>query len=235
MDSKPVHLITTFKPARTECVRNTKDKKSGAWNPITIPRPTTIPVYNANMGGTDKQDQFGSYYEDRKRSLRWQGRLISHFMHVAAINGHIFYKENPARVGRFGMILHPTMTLLQFQTALIKSWCYPDHDYSEDEYDSAGDSSEWSDDLSSDESDEDVVVVKRPKAWWTTPEGYAFRVQERHHYPETVPNVDRKQCVLCPRKCNSRCKKCNAFLCLNDSSQERKCFEKFHTIENVFR
>ena len=39
--------------------------RAGVWEKIQVPRPTVIKAYNKCMGGTDKFDQFNSYYDQR--------------------------------------------------------------------------------------------------------------------------------------------------------------------------
>ena len=82
---------------------------------MDISRPTVIPVYNKAMGGTDKFDQFGSYYDDRKRSIKWHRRIIIHFFRASVINVHILHNSNNLPKAR-------KLTLLQAIQSIVTSW-----------------------------------------------------------------------------------------------------------------
>lgn len=90
MDNKPVHLLMTWEPYSSSVGRVEKGKKDG-YVRKTIPIPTAVQAYNASMGGTDKFDQFSSYYDDRLRTVSWKHRLFAHFFRAACINAHILF------------------------------------------------------------------------------------------------------------------------------------------------
>lgn len=93
MDKNAVHLISSFPTKVDYCKRNQKNAQ-GNFQKIQITRPTVVAAYNQIMGGTDKMDQLASYYDDRKRSVKWQHRIYNHFLRIAAINAHILYRDN---------------------------------------------------------------------------------------------------------------------------------------------
>ena len=90
MDSKPVHLLSTFPPNFAPCSRGGRTP-TGGFTVVNVPRPTVIAAYNQGMGGTDKIDQLVNYYDDRYRTLKWQMRIYMHFLHVAVVNASILY------------------------------------------------------------------------------------------------------------------------------------------------
>lgn len=113
-DSNPVHCLSTWSPLQAPARRRTVE--NGRYLDVEFPRPTVIAAYNKAMGGTDKFDQFESYYDDRYRSKTWQIRLIYHFLHAATINASIIFYHN-SKKGRMS-------ALLQFTRLLIVEWAY---------------------------------------------------------------------------------------------------------------
>ena len=97
MDSKPVHLISTWPPKYDAVKRNSKNPQTGAFEQVEIRRPTTVGDYNRGMGGTDKQDQLGVYYDQRLRTKRWPLRLVLHFLRVSLINSMILYNHGRSK------------------------------------------------------------------------------------------------------------------------------------------
>ena len=76
MDSKPVHMLSSYQPMAQECVRNTRNR-AGEYVPMVLPRPSVIEEYNHGMGGTDLFDQYMQYYSSNMRSERWQVRIFT--------------------------------------------------------------------------------------------------------------------------------------------------------------
>ena len=46
------------------------------------------------MGGTDKFDQYGSYYRTKVRAQRWSVRIYTHMFTACAINAYIVAKDD---------------------------------------------------------------------------------------------------------------------------------------------
>lgn len=92
MDKKPVHVFSSWPTKYDYCNRNSKDGQ-GNFQRIQITRPTVMAAYNQSMGCTDKMDQLCSYYDDRQRVLKWQMRIIFHFLRVSAMNAMILFKD----------------------------------------------------------------------------------------------------------------------------------------------
>lgn len=155
MDSKPVHLLHTFAPK----IQKVKQKSiiDGTYKDIKIPRPTPIEVYNKGMGGTDKFDQFSSYYDDRTRVIFWQSRIFNHFLRASAINAQILYNKK----------MKKHLTLLQYLTEIIKEWCVNDQEEGELDQDNG---------LSNKKG-------KKPKSFWN--KNLYFRISGQH-FPEYI-------------------------------------------------
>jgi len=93
-DNKPVNILSTFPSAMAECPRNTKE--GGSFKKVTIAQPSIVKTYNHAMGGTDKMDQYISYYKTAVRTRNWQQRIFTHFHHVAVVNAYILWKTRHA-------------------------------------------------------------------------------------------------------------------------------------------
>ena len=101
MDSKPVHLLSIFPPLQVAMRRL---------------QPSTIPVYNSAMCGTDLEDQNASYYDARKRVWRWQHRLSTTYP----------LSTYPKTLYHCAQLPANKMTLLKFKMQLILDWCTPE-------------------------------------------------------------------------------------------------------------
>jgi hypothetical protein len=107
-DSKPVHFLSTWPTTKYNVKRNSVDA-NGRYQPVQISRPTIIGVYNDSMDGTDKFDQWTSYYDDRFRSTTWQLRIYFHFLQASVVNAHIL----------FNLSKKTSLTLLEYRRLLI--------------------------------------------------------------------------------------------------------------------
>lgn len=74
MDNKPVNFLSPFKPSKFMVMRMLEGA-NGSWQNTPVPAPTTAPVYNNTMGGTDLTDMFSALNDTRRRLQgRWQPR-----------------------------------------------------------------------------------------------------------------------------------------------------------------
>jgi Transposase IS4 len=92
MDSKLVHMLSSYSTLEDTCVRRTKPDVAMSTQ-LTLPRPSVIGGYNQGMGGTDAMDQKLSYYRPKLRYRKWPKKLIFHIIWLAIMNSHILYKE----------------------------------------------------------------------------------------------------------------------------------------------
>jgi hypothetical protein len=90
MDIKPVLILSTWRPSLVQIQKNEK-LAGGGYRPVKVTQPSVIASYNASMGGTDLCDQLYSYYDDRTRKIKWQSRIIIHFLRIACLNAKILY------------------------------------------------------------------------------------------------------------------------------------------------
>ena len=91
-DNKPVHMLSTFPAYRTTCKRSVRNPNR-SWDTNRIfQQPTSIPIYNSAMGGTDSTDQRIAYYRPNvKCTLSWLPRTFMHIILLCCVNAYIIY------------------------------------------------------------------------------------------------------------------------------------------------
>ena len=211
MDSKPVHMLSTFAPTKAPVLRNSKDG-TGRYVELIIPRPSIIGVYNGGMGGTDAKDQVNSYYKSRHKSLKWQHVIFDHFLLCSATNAYILMRDDRTN-GKTGT----QQSTIRFMTRLIEQWC----GIKDEEIESESSSS-----ASTEESEilKNRTVRDLNSDWATRSSGF--------HYSTTVFGDNRRSCRVCSKQhSNSYCVVCRAFAC-TDGYGENNCFWRLHNLKN---
>ena len=91
-DVKVVTLMSTVYPGHSEdnVTRKARDK-SGKFQEVSIPRPVMVKMYNQNMGGVDKSDQYLAYHNVLRKTVRYWKTLLYHMVDVAVVNAFIVY------------------------------------------------------------------------------------------------------------------------------------------------
>ena len=203
MDSKPVHLLSTFPTYYSECERGQRTATRG-FARIKIPRPTVIGAYNEGMGGTDKIDQLVSYYDDRYRTVKWQMRVYLHFLHVAVVNASVLHNCTAGPDNQ--------VSLLQATRKVIEEWCGVD--------------------LPGIPVQAPVVVQINPYRRMTRSnwqDAYTIR-STGFHDPIRLSTIDRNQrgkCIVCGAKAQKKCRQCGVFLHLSNQN-DVGCWRPFH-------
>ena len=228
MDSKPVHILSTFKPKKLPKLRKGRDGR-GEYVEIALESPDNVFVYNGAMGGTDLIDQLSSYFRTTHRSVKWHHRVINHFCQVSAINAYILH-----RAANGGANTH-----LGYMTNLIKQWAgiTAEDEALSDAQDESDD--EWED--MQDEADQNpsvraprrsratlVITGKKRKA-------RAGNFEDRCrgiHVPCMVnhggANGDaRRRCRVCSKKTHFKCATCDTFVCIGYGASST-CFRALH-------
>jgi hypothetical protein len=85
----------------------------GRWYCAELDRPTVLEVYNKAVGGTDKMDQLESYCDNRARTNKWQMRIFTHFLGIAALNARVLFNDH----------LTNNVTTLSFLENLVRGLC----------------------------------------------------------------------------------------------------------------
>jgi hypothetical protein len=225
MDSKPVHMLSTFAPYQAECLRN-RATAAGGHEKAPCPQPTVIPVYNIAMPGTDMKDQMNSYYEIRKRGWKWQPRIFGHFNNCSNDNACTLYNCH--------LPVNKKLTLLQFKMRLVLDWCTPNAD---DDVDSDGD-------VDSDSSSDGQHRTTSRVPWRIAASKHLRDRDIGKHTPQKAGNTGysiedhrridgRGRCVVCDLRTPFQCQECESWLCI-DISGGKCCWSTFHG-QNDFR
>ena len=91
-DVRVVTVITTAYPGHYEHYVTRKVRKaSGQMEAVDIPRPIAVEKYNRYMGGVDKSDQFLSYHNVLRKTVRYWKTLFYHMIDIAAVNAFVLY------------------------------------------------------------------------------------------------------------------------------------------------
>lgn len=218
MDSKPVHLLSTFKPTGQTNLRKTKHSQGGCTE-TAVSAPSTIDAYNRCMGGTDRFDQLLSYYDDRSKTLSWKLRVITHFFRGSCINSMILKNLH----------LNEERTLLECFQEIIAEW-------------TGSDDCGTVDDDSSVEEQTGMPCVpmqhyqEQSKQRWM--EASEFRKSGFHSPQRAVifcqqhnisrGDPSRARCKVCGSISATVCDTCGVQLCVA-APNGSDCFRTFHT------
>lgn len=195
VDNRPVHFLSTFPPDKSIVRRNSKNK-NGNYVPLLLHGW----YYNEGMGGTDRFDQYGSYYNTSLRTRKWHIRIFTHFLQAAVINAYILY------VSKY----KASLPYIEFLDLLIGQLV----DDPKEIVDSDSESSEI-----------EVKPAHNPKKRWRTTWqndhsrlcGEHFPVQHSQNGRDT-----RTLCMFCKkRKPSQKCSTCGVSLC---TLEESPCF-----------
>jgi hypothetical protein len=221
-DKKPVNMLSTFPTHSKTCERNDRDKKTGVYSKLKLPRPTIIAAYNKGMGGTDLFDQFLSYYRTSVKTKRWPHTIIFHFMLCCVVNSWIIYKD----------IHHPKThenngSLRSYISNLVCIMCDMTDGTDEDV-----------------DTDEGVVAdtfLRAPKHQKVSSDPVPVSRYTGMHYTMGLPNYDtegkttRRHCKgpNCNKLTSCYCFKCGVALCCDqklgqDEVTQTTCFIEYH-------
>ena len=93
-DRKLFRLLHTIPTMNGTCRRQVKDNRTKTWGRRQFQRDTITPVYNNNMGGTDKGDQGGTYYRPRVKIRNWITRIFTHLLNIGCVNTFIIIQKD---------------------------------------------------------------------------------------------------------------------------------------------
>lgn len=203
MDNKPVHLLTTLPTVYRSTVRRNV-KENLRWVQKDIAIPTTVQAYNKNMGGTDLNDQYNSYYRSNLKTKKWPPRIYSHFLMVSVTNARVLYMND-------NDIPRNNYPLIKFMDSLLNSiLALTDAPVSESE-------------------DEGTSLPKKRRSE-ASHLGYSNRLKGHSHTPVAVGD-ERRICPVCKIRSRLRCKECNVHLHI-DGDNENNCWWKYHNEED---
>ena len=221
-DKRGVNMLSTFETFWKTCRRHDRDKKTGVYSHLELPRPTIIAKYNKGMGGTDLFDQHVSYYRTSVKTKRWPHTVIFHFLLVCVVNSWLLYKDihKPKPHQKYG-------NLLSYVDHIVDVMCSMT-DGTEEDVDVA-------------EVGEDNGFQRAKKAVKQENVSIPLLRQAGNHYSMRLPNLDtdgktnRRQCrgPNCKKQTPSYCTKCGEALCCDeklaaDGVTKTTCFIEYH-------
>ena len=92
-DTRVVLVMSTAYPGHTNTKVKRKIRKDGKVSIVEIPQPEPVTKYNQFMGGVDKSDQFLSYHNILRRTVRYWKTLFYHMIDIAVVNSFILYNN----------------------------------------------------------------------------------------------------------------------------------------------
>ena len=92
-DSKCVTVMTTAYPGHSISTvkRRVKNTSTGLSQTQDVPIPVAIEKYNSYMGGVDKSDQYISYNQILRKTVRYWKTFLYHLLEIVATNSSILY------------------------------------------------------------------------------------------------------------------------------------------------
>lgn len=219
MDSKPVHMLSSYKSCYDKVQRRIKTDTND-YQLMELTRPILIGDYNYGMKGTDLVDQKTSYYQFEHKTIHWPHRIIFHFLMTAVINSMILYTEH---------MKIPKMPILNYLYLLIKEMTeHKTDDDANDANSDAYDEAEYFAAL----PDLDVQRPKRRSAWQ-----YDYSRLVKTHTPTIIHEIDgqrlRNYCLGgCGRRTRMKCVECGVSLCC-EGDAINGCWAKFHRSNDI--
>lgn len=206
LDSKPVHVVSTFVGVRPqgEILRYIKEAKGK----VPVPCPQAIKVYNSTMGGVDLSDMLMSLYSiPAKSSRRYYFPMVGYLLDMCVTNAWLLYKRDCELLGVDQELKSSKEFRIHLSCGLAVG-CQqkrgrPSLDNS----------------LSQSR-------IKEPKS--TTPRPVDdLRMDGLEHWPQYS---DKGRCRYCSMLTQVKCTKCECRLCLLVG---RNCFVQFHIQKDV--
>ena len=109
MDRRRVNLLTTIH--KEPDMKDVKCQKPGEWTK----KPQIVLDYNLGKTGVDVSDQMASYYQTRRKSVKWYQTLFWHLVDTAVVNAFLVWKI-------LGGQDRVNAKQLQFRKDLIRVW-----------------------------------------------------------------------------------------------------------------
>lgn len=203
-DNKIVNVVSTYVGSQptSEVRRFCRKSKTH----VQIPRPQSIAVYNAYMGGVDLLDSMLGYYRISIRSKKWYIRVFFHFIDMICVNSWILWRRNLKNNDLY-------LPLSEFKIGIAEIL-------------TATNSIQRKRGRPSSASLQPKLELKKKKYPFSQIPAQEIRTDNLNHLP--IVNDDRQRCKYpeCKGKSQISCGKCKVFLCLN---KDRNCFSQFHT------
>ncbi|ELP92396.1 hypothetical protein EIN_458790 [Entamoeba invadens IP1] len=82
---------------------------------VSVHKPNVIKQYNATMGGVDSADQMIHTYTCRRRTSRWNVRILYDLLDIAALNAYKVYHHHHNKVDRLNFLNELTESLMEME------------------------------------------------------------------------------------------------------------------------
>lgn len=207
-DAKPVHILTSLKSYVNYCSRNTLSP-DGTWGKKIISQPSAVKQYNMTMGGTDRGDQYLSYYRPAVKTDSWLPRVWIHAVNASMVNAFIVHKrlaEKPR-----------TYSLLDFMKQLIDELS---HDYVDSRMVPATPEGSHNTKQGWEKVKSRLVGVHLP----------ACDIDDAE---KASRKTKRSSCIMCHDYCTHYCSTCTVFLCTKALPGKKNCYTVFHTEKSL--
>jgi len=215
VDKKAVHMLWKYPTSIDTVDRKEKDKTTGSFNRLVTPRPALLKDYNEGVGGTDLQDQFGSYYRTYIRTKKWPMRIFTHFIMTCVVNGLVVFRSrfhehcNIPLVDLIEEIIKEALN--DNPTAIIGAGMKRTSLHLNDEY----------------------LTAKRSKGWLSShKEASSCRLDVTHtfHHPRFIDSKRENigQCCVCNQVVSLECEVCATFLCFECRETQIAFFHFMH-------
>ncbi|CAL4076351.1 unnamed protein product, partial [Meganyctiphanes norvegica] len=211
-DNNFVNLMSTYSSAYpTDTVTHWDRNKETNAAKVTVTCPSTVKVYNCNMGGIDTMDSLLGFYRIFFRSKKWYHRLFFHFVDMALINAWLLYRRD---FNSYSESSGKPMRLYEFKanvSLVLRKQCKPIKRPVGCPSNSASNTNLS---VPSDRMQHNTKIPQKDVI--DDPEGHFVVALDK-----------RGMCAV--KGCYSRpifyCIKCQVYLCL---SAKKNCFAKFH-------
>jgi len=202
---------------------------------VEVTCPTTIAFYNKFMGGTDRFNQLGSYYNDRRKTTRWTMRIFVHLFRAAIINAAILFNRAQREENQ-------RIPLVDFTKVIIAEWSRSG-DVTEHatnsrgivEADVHGRASRLAPEAAGSQPRRTVKYWNANKEKRTTGKHSPTKVEAGSKRVRKGTTVDhRGNCRVCSVKAGFKCRECDVYLCLAREG-EYSCWDHFHDGKDLQR
>ena len=228
IDSKPVHLLSTFQGFLSTCFRRVSE--ATGWVRKELPIPSIIHIYNKGMGGTDGMDQWLEMFRPKSiKTTTWLPKVFIHVINIAVVNSFIIHKIVEQKDKRY--------TLTEYVRDLMVELANYYYD-------------ELSQNLLLAQSSRNETQAVKGKRLKTLQKDH-FRLLGALHQPTKLSLIEgsvreeknrkrnhyenncykRSKCILCHSSTSTYCNTCDVYLHINENGKE--CWKIFHTQKNL--
>ena len=179
------------------------------------------------MGGTDKGDQGGTYYRPRVKTRNWITRIFTHhLLNIGCVNTFIIIQDLYRKIKELQPILPKSQLGYRLKLVDVLAKKYQDDRILPEapSHPTRGQTKkQWEKDISR-------LIGAHHSTSEHKDEETRYEGQKRPRFEGSyVRNWFRGRCKLCSKQGTIKCKSCGVFLCIQNTSNDINCWERFHT------